>query len=236
MLEQAVAADPESWMAHNLLADTYLKQHEFEKAREQAQLAIDKGKGSGNPAQIVLGEALGNLGQFKQAIAALNTFLQYAQDSPAVPEVRALIAQLQQRDGPVAEQQTAKLTASAQPNAKVESDDLLLAATDTGFSAKSWEPPGIDDVKPSVAADVACPYQKVIDGTGASVKQFVDDLSRFNAIEDLLHENLNEMGTATTKETREFNYVAAISEPKPGYLTVDEFEPGGPIWATSRVR
>ncbi len=226
VLEQAVAADPESWMAHNLLADTYLKQHEFEKAREQAQLAIDKGKGGGNAAQIVLGEALGNLGQFKQAIAALNTFLQYAQDSPAVPEVRALIAQLQQRDGPVAEQQTAKPTASAQPNGKVKSDDLLLAATDTGFSAKSWEPPGIDDVKPSVAADVTCPYQKVIDGTGASVKQFVDDLSRFNAIEDLLHENLNEMGTATTKETREFNYVAAISEPKPGYLTVDEFRTG----------
>ena len=226
VLEQAVAADPESWMAHNLLADTYLKQHEFEKAREQAQLAIDKGKGGGNAAQIVLGEALGNLGQFKQAIAALNTFLQYAQDSPAVPEVRALIAQLQQRAGPLAEQPPAKSTASSQPNARVRSDDLLLAATDTGFSAKSWEPPGIDDVKPSVAADVACPYQKVIDGTGASVKQFVDDLSRFNAIEDLLHENLNELGTATTKETREFNYVAAISEPKPGYLTVDEFRTG----------
>ena len=225
VLEQAVAADPESWMAHNLLADTYLKQHEFEKAHEQAQLAIDKGKGGGNAAQIVLGEALANLGQFKEAITALNTFLQYAPDSPAVPQVHALIAQLQQRDAPVAERPASK-PASPPPNAKVETDDMLLAATDTGFSAKSWEPPGIDDVKPSVAADVTCPYQKVIDGTGAAVKQFVDDISRFNAIEDLLHENLNELGTPTTKETREFNYVAAISEPKPGFLTVDEFRTG----------
>jgi tetratricopeptide (TPR) repeat protein len=226
-LEQAVASDSESWVAHNLLADTYLKQHDFGKAREQAQLAIDKGKGGGNAAQIVLGEALANLGQFKQALAALNTFLQYAPDSPAAPQVHSLIAQLQQRDALLTDPSapTPKPAASA-ANSKPEADDLLLAATDTGFSAKSWEPPGIDDVKPSVAADVTCPYQRVIDGTGEAVKQFVDDIGRFNAIEDLLHENLNELGTPTTKETREFNYVASISESQPGFMKVDEYRTG----------
>ncbi len=228
VLEQAVAADGESWMAHNLLADTYLKQHEFEKAREQAQLAIDKGKGGGNAAQIVLGEALANLGRFKQALAALNTFLQYAPDSPAAPQVHTLIGQLQQRDAVLTEPSAATpKPATSSATLKPDStDDLLLAATSTGFSAKSWEPPGIDDVKPSVAADVACPYQKVIDGTGAAIKQFVDDIGRFNAIEDMLHENLNELGTPTTKETREFNYVASISEPQPGFMKVDEFRTG----------
>ena len=63
-LERATAADPENWTAHSLLAETYLKQHENEKAREQAQLAInDKGKGRGNSAEIVLGQALENLGR-----------------------------------------------------------------------------------------------------------------------------------------------------------------------------
>ena len=227
VLEQAVAADGESWMAHNLLADTYLKQHEFEKAREQAQLAIDKGKGGGNAAEIVLGESLADLGRDKDAIAALSTFLQYTPDSPAAAQVHTLIAQLQQRESiPVESSATMPKPAASLTNAKPESDDPLLAATDTGFTAKSWEPPGIDDVKPPVAADVTCPYQKVIDGTGAAVKQFVDDISRFNAIEDLLHENLNELGTPTTKETREFNYVASISEPQPGFMRVDEFRTG----------
>ena len=227
VLEQAVAADGESWMAHNLLADTYLKQHEFEKAREQAQLAIDKGKGGGNAAEIVLGESLADLGRDKEAIAALNTFLQYTPDSPSAPQVHNMINELEQRDSASAGNSKAMAKPAASvTGAKLNTDDPLLAATDTGFSAKSWEPPDIDDVKPSVAADVTCPYQKVIDGTGATVKQFVDDISRFNAIEDLLHENLNELGTPTTKETREFNYVASISEPQPGFLKVDEFRTG----------
>jgi tetratricopeptide (TPR) repeat protein len=227
VLEQAVAADTESWMAHNLLADTYLKQREFEKAREQAQLAIEKGQGGGNAAQIVLGEALANLGRGKEALAALNTFLQYTPESPSAPQVRGLITQLEQRDSDPAKNSNATPNpAAASPETKAAVGDPLLAATETGFTVKSWEPPGIDDVKPSVASDVTCPYQKVIDGTGIAVKQFVDDISRFNAIEDLLHENLNELGTPTTKETREFNYVASISEPRPGFMKVDEFRTG----------
>src|SRR5580692_3159796 len=39
-LEQAVITNSSYWMAHYLLADAYLKQKEYDKAREQAQLAI----------------------------------------------------------------------------------------------------------------------------------------------------------------------------------------------------
>ncbi|MGH9512061.1 MAG: tetratricopeptide repeat protein [Terriglobales bacterium] len=227
VLEQAVTADDDSWMAHNLLADAYLKDHEFEKSREQARLAIEKSKGGGNAAQIVLGEALANLGRDKEAITALNTFLQYAPDSPSAQQVHSLITQLEQRDSELAENSaTRPKIPPSLPSTRFEADDPLLGATDNGFTAKGWEPPGIDDVKPLVASDVACPYQQVIDGTGAAVKQFVDDVSRFNAIEDLLHENLNELGTPTSKETREFNYVVSISEPKPGFMKVDEFRTG----------
>ncbi|MGH9529506.1 MAG: tetratricopeptide repeat protein [Terriglobales bacterium] len=227
VLEQAVAADGESWMAHNLLADVYLRQHEFEKAREEARLAIEKGKGGGNAAQIVLGEALAHLGRDKEAITALNTFLQYAPDSPSSPQVHSLISQLEKQDSELAENSGASPKAEPSlPSTKFEVDDPLLAATDNSFTAKGWEPPGVDDVKPAVAADVVCPYQQVIDGTGVAVKQFVDDVGRFNAIEDLLHENLNELGTPTSKDTREFNYVVTISEPTPGFMKVDEFRTG----------
>ncbi len=225
-LEQAVAADGDSWMAHNLLADTYLRQHEYEKARQQAQLAIEKGKGGGNAAEIVLGEALADTGRDKEAIAALKTFLLYTPDSAAVPPVREMITQLERRDSE-APANPAPLSKSAPISAnKLAIQDPLLAATENGFSVKSWEPPGIDDVKPAVARDVACPYEKVVDGVGATVKQFVDDVGRFNAIEDVLHEDLNDLGNPIVKDTREFNYVATISEPKPGILAVDEFRTG----------
>ena len=80
----------------------------------------------------------------------------------------------------------------------------------TEFSIQTWEPPGIDAVKPSVAAGVACPYQQVVDNVGERVKQFVDDVVRFSAIEELLHEQLDELGNPVSKVTRKFDYMASI--------------------------
>ena len=51
----------------------------------------------------------------------------------------------------------------------------------------------------------------------------MEDVTRFSAIEDLFHQSLDEYGNPVRTETRKFNYVASISEPQPGFLSVDEF-------------
>lgn len=58
--------------------------------------------------------------------------------------------------------------------------------------------------------------------TGGRVEEFVGDVSRIAAIEHLLHEQLDEMGDAITKETRTFNYVASFNETA-GAVAVDEY-------------
>jgi tetratricopeptide (TPR) repeat protein len=220
-LEQAVAADPDYWMAHNLLADTYLKQHEYEKARAQAQLAIQKNETGGNTAQLVLGEALANLGRDGEAIQAFKTFLQVTPDSPSAPQVRKFIAELEQRDSAPAK--STETTSQVVPSLALTGADPLLEAGETRLSIKTWEPAGIDDVRPSIAAGVTCPYDHVIEMTGERVKQFVDDVAKFSAIEDLTHEKLDELGHRVSHETRKFNYVVSISEAQPGFLAVDEY-------------
>lgn len=213
-LEQAITNNPESWEAHNLLADAYLKQKQYDKAREQAQLAIDKGKAAGSKAQLVLGQALANLGKDndKEALQALNTFLQANPTSPVVPQVKDLIAQIEKRDanpgGPV------NLQAGA---------DLALAASEPSLPPSNWGPPGVDDVKPSVAAGVACPYDQVIEMSGERVKQLVDSIAQFAATEDMLHEQLDPTGNPITKVNRKFDYAASITEAVPGYLQIDEY-------------
>ena len=62
-LEEAVATDPEYWIAHKFLAIAYLKQHEFEKSRAQCEIAIAKSKGGGASVDIILAQALANLGK-----------------------------------------------------------------------------------------------------------------------------------------------------------------------------
>ncbi|MGH9544416.1 MAG: tetratricopeptide repeat protein, partial [Terriglobales bacterium] len=211
-LNQAVAINPRDWLAHDLLAETYLKQHQFEKAREQAQAAIECNKVASSGSQLVLGEALANLGHTAEAVEALKTFLRQAPDSPAAAQVRDLISEVERM--PVA---------AVKGAAPVTGPDPRLAGAELRFHAMNWQPPGIDDAKPEVAAGVACPTEKVVEMAGQRVKELADDVARFAAIEDLLHERLDETGFPTTKETRKFNYVASISESTPGFLEVNEY-------------
>jgi len=193
VLEQALAAEPENWTAHNLLADAYLRLQEFEKARQQAQLAIETAKGAGNAARIPLAEALASLGRKPEALEALAAFLQNAPQSPIAPQVRDLMAEIKRRESdPIDNSQN-----SSTPTAHLAPAHLLVAK-DSDFSIKSWEPPGIDEVRPSVATGVVCPYEKVIEETGKRMAQFVDDVAQFGAIEDVL--------TRGSRRTRQADY------------------------------
>jgi tetratricopeptide (TPR) repeat protein len=218
-LEQAITLDSQDWMPHNLLAETYLKQRDFERAREQAAAAIERNKVASSAAQFVLGEALANLGRTEEAIEALKTFVRQAPDSPIVPQVRDLLAEL----GRTTATPVRDFGVPVTDRAIMVGPDLEPAKEEPRLAAMSWQPPGIDDFRPSVAAGVACPTEEVIDMASQRVKQLADDVSRFSAVESLLHERLDATGFPTTKETRKFNYVVAIGESSPGFLEVNEY-------------
>jgi tetratricopeptide (TPR) repeat protein len=222
-LEQAVAADPDNWMSHNLLAGAYLGHHDYERAREQAQLAIDKGRRDGAGAQLILGEALANLGKIPEGITALRAFLEAEPKNSAGAQAQALLKQLELRQANAKERSETKAfeaTASETVTFTMVHEDLAAASK---LPDTAWQPPGIDRGTPPVAAGVTCPYEKVIEGTSKRVEQFVDDVAKFAAIEDLLHERLDEMGNPTSKETRKFDYAASISQTRPGVVLVDEY-------------
>ena len=231
-LEKAVEADSDNWLPHNLLADAYLHEKNYPKARDQAQIAITKGKNEASAAQLVLGEAFLNLGNNEEGIRALRTYLEESPRQPIAGQVRSLIAQVedtQTQDAQVSDH-------AAGPNAAGETQhtetqhspirlsgvDPLLALAAPSLSMKSWQPPGIDDVKLTLAAGVSCPAN-IIEETGKRVQELVDDVGRIAAVEDMFHQALDVYGTPLRTETRKYNYVASISEPQPGVLNVDEF-------------
>jgi tetratricopeptide (TPR) repeat protein len=217
-LEQAVLADSDNWLPHNLLADTYLRQRSYVKARDEAQTAITKGKDSASPAQLVLGEALVGLGQDQEAVRALNIFLEQSPRHPMAGQVRSLVAEIKERNTNPSEAATASVAEVHLPGV-----DPLAALPAPGLSVKSWQPPGVDDIKPAIAASVACPTSQVIEQSGQRVQELVGDVARFAAVEDLFHQALDTYGIPIRTETRKYNYVASISEPQPGFLAVDEY-------------
>jgi tetratricopeptide (TPR) repeat protein len=216
-LEQAVAADPESWMAHYLLATVYLRQTDFEKAHVQARLAIERGKGGANAAQLILGQALAGLKRYPEAIQALDTFLKAAPTDPHASQVHLLVADLEKRQSQGPDEASATPSIASVP---------IIAATDPELMVKNWGPPGVDDAKPQVASGVSCPTEKVIEQSGERVKELVDDLAKFDAVENVYHEEIDPLGISKKHTTIRFDYVASITEPKPGSFKVDEFRSG----------
>jgi len=220
-LEEAVLADAEEWLPHDLLADAYLHEKEYGKARDEAQIAIAKGarygKNASGSAELVLGQSLIGLGQKDEGIHALEAFLKQSPQNPMVYQVRALITKLQKSD----------LT-SATGNGSIASEintsgiDPLGAVPRPLPSLQTWRPPDIDDAKPTLAPGVACPSAQVLAAVGKTVQELVQDLTRFAADEDLFHQSLDGAGFSTHAETRKYNYVAAVS-PQPGGVFIDEY-------------
>ena len=216
-LEKAVVADSDYWVAHDLLATSYLKQQKFEKARDEAQIALSKAQGSAPASQLVLGQALVNLGHKEDGIKALQGFVTTSPKSPLVPQVTAMIARVKSIE------ETPDDHSHSQVATMAVGVDPMIAAGEPTFSVKPWQPPSVDENKPSIASGVTCPTENVLQMASARVQEFVTDISRIAAIEHLLHEQLDEIGDPITKETRTFNYVASVTEPSPGFVAVDEY-------------
>ena len=219
-LKQAVAVDPDSWMARYLLANVYLQEKEYEKAKDQAQFAIERGNEQANAAQLTLGQALANLKEYPQAVEALQTFLKLAPSDANAPQVKQLIADIEKRETRMPSND------QDQSMSAVTVKGPLVAATQPEITLKGWGPAAVDAAKPQVASGVSCPADDVIAKAGERVKDLVDDLAKFDAIEDVYHEDVDQMGVPKKQVTLKFDYVASISEPKPGRFLVDEFRSG----------
>ena len=209
-LEQAVAIDPRNWIAHYILANVYLKEKEYAKSRDQAQMALDEGKDAANAAELPLGQALAQLNQNQEALAALQAFLRNAPADPVVPQVHELITQIEK-------------STNGQPISSMKVSEPVIAATTPEVPTRNWEPLSVDAVKPAVAAGVTCPQGKVIWNAGEHVKELVDDLAKFDALEEVYHEELDKNGFPKKEVTLKFDYVVSIAEPVPGKLLVDEY-------------
>jgi tetratricopeptide (TPR) repeat protein len=218
-LEKAVDADSEYWMAHNLLANAYLGLKNYEGARQEAELAIAKGKTGASAANLALGQSLVNLGKKEEGIRALKAFVQNSPSDPTAPRARDLIAMLDRRDaGPLPDTEIGRKSETS-----LSGVDPLFASPELTVSVNPWRPPGVDEAKPSVADGVRCPFDSVIEMSGQRVKDLVDNVSRIAAIERLVHEQVSEMGNPATRETRNYDYLATISEDRLGGFAVDEY-------------
>ena len=83
----------------------------------------------------------------------------------------------------------------------------------------SWLPPDIDERVPPVEPGATCALEEVVRNAGKRMQEFVGNVDRFTATENLVHKSINKSGLSLSPETRRFEYVVSIMETRPGFFT-----------------
>jgi tetratricopeptide (TPR) repeat protein len=204
-----VARSGDSIAARRVLASSCLKLKQYDKARENAQWLVDHGGSESASARLILGQALAGLGKYAEAVPVLQAYLANDPGSPVAAQTKDLITELQMNAA----------------NAKLGIPDPELASG-TAILLKAGMPLDVDSQKPNVASGVPCPAN-LMQMTANPSKQLVDSVSQFSAVEHMVHENISAQGTPRNRETREYNYVVAITEPPHGTVSIQEFRDSG---------
>jgi hypothetical protein len=104
------------------------------------------------------------------------------------------------------------------PTFPVDQPGTVDSLAEVGATAEDG-PEGLDK-------KVACAMEKVIPATSKQVREFVANVNRISATEELQHERMNKEGTVIEQKHHKFNYVAEFQEAKPGMLSMDEYRDG----------
>ena len=89
-------------------------------------------------------------------------------------------------------------------------------------SAKSWAPPGIDEVVPSATLQ-ACPLPDILQGVGQRTEELVNNLKRFSAMETLTYTELLKNGQPGREKKAEVSYVAEFRDVGKGVAQIQEY-------------
>jgi tetratricopeptide (TPR) repeat protein len=230
-LQRAIALDPKQWEALWLLAQIHLQQRDFAKAQQEAESALEFGKGKANGARFIKGEALAELGRTDDAIKALQAFLRDAPTDPNAPLARELAGKLelappqQQAPGTFVIHMAPATRTRLEALPKATDASPALAVSNPVLPLPDWEPVGVDQEKPALADGVVCPAAEVIEKAGRRVSELVDSVNRIEATENITHEELSVLGRPVSIEKRKFDYFISITDSS-GLLDVTEDREG----------
>jgi len=93
--------------------------------------------------------------------------------------------------------------------------------------AIGWAPPGVDSYKPQIVSIASCSLPAVLAGVSERANQFVANLQKFSATENIEHYPIDFTGKRLAPQTRRFDYVAEMTTLSGGLFSLDEYRNGG---------
>jgi hypothetical protein len=109
----------------------------------------------------------------------------------------------------------------------VTSNRTDASSSASTFPTIGWAPPGVDSYTPPVVAGMSCSLPALLAGVSERTKQFVANLQKFSATENIEHYPIDSTGKRLRPQTRNFDYVAEVMTLSGGLFSLDEYRNGG---------
>lgn len=212
-MKRAMQAEPSSWRPHAVLAEAYYLQHSRDEAINEAERAMELGRGQAEVIQPLLARCLAERGDREKAVNTLQVYLQdHAGDAAAKKQLESLL-------NPKA------LAAPSDMAGTTNETDIsaLIAAAKAMPVPSGWMPPDIDDKMPPVEPGASCALDEVVQNAGKRLQELVKNVDRFTATELVTDESFNKWGMPSFPEKAQFDYIVSMEETRPGALSVEEY-------------
>ena len=236
VLIQDVQLDATSWKGEWLLANAYLRQRNYEKAREHAARALQVGKENAARAQLLLGQALAGLGERERALSTFANYLSLHPKDPSAANIRSYMDELRKPQPPSAlpaaehsSGQASSVTGTQNPS-PMASPPITAAAPTPPIDLPprvNWAPPDIDAAKPFVISGAACSLPKILQAVGKNAEQYINTLQQFSATEEYQSVEIKHDQQLESPEIRSFSYLVTIEAPRPHVIDVHEIRNQG---------
>jgi hypothetical protein len=226
-LTRALTIAPNFADGNYLMGVLFLRRNDSGKALTYLQKAVD-GAPTHAPALLALGEAAYLQRDFARATASLVQCLREQPRGPQAATAQELIARMRESGPSPAERGGGedKPSSAQLVGHKVSVNTLLDLAAITPLTETNWLPPDVDEQKVALDPGTICQLDEVIQASGERVKELVENVDRFTAIEEVEHSKLSPLGLQISKETRKFDYMVEISPFGTHDLDVQEYRNG----------
>ncbi len=255
ILGELLEQEPSFWQAHWVIASTYLREKNYEQARQHAELALQYGEKQARGARLELGEAYAGLGRREQAIQTLQDFLRENHRGPQAEQARAMIRKLRRpppapraaperptvasnhplASAPALEEEAALAsmpvaqTVSLRAGSRLELSEALLNRKSSVLLPKeNWAPPGVDSVQPATVPGVACHLPAILRQARRQAIAWVKELQEFSATEEYQSAEINRRGEVARPFRQEFRYLVFVKKLRPHLFTLEELRQPAP--------
>ena len=223
-LLKALSFDSNFADANYLMGVLLLRQKDFGQAasylRKSLQISPEHA-----PALLALGQAEYFSHDYSSATASFQKFLRDRPRSPEAPVAQKYVDAMRGLPASAAADASSgpKTEAAVTQTTGVDLPSLTLV---TPVTETNWAPPDVDDEKLEFDTSAACRLDEVLRSIGNRVQEFVRNVDRFTATEEVDHSELSAMGLQTSHETRKFDYLVEIHQLGQNSLDVQEYRNG----------